>query len=469
MDTGSLGLALGAGMLAAVNPCGFALLPAYLSLFVLERGEPPAAVALRRALRATLALTAGFAAVFLAFGLVVAPVAASVQAYLPGFTVALGLVVAAAGLWVALGRNLPAVVMPQGRSRGPLAGGWLSMAGFGASYAVASLGCTIAPFLAVVVTAFRSDSLLAGMGVFLAYAIGMGLVVAVAALATALARGGITASVRRLQHVLPRLGGVVLLLAGAYVAWYGAWELRVLHGHAGADPVVAAASTVQRWLARRIDRVGVVRFTVALGVLLLAGALWTRRLQASRTSAERGDGPFRGVGWTVATLMLWAWLAIANPTTTYHLAPLVATLAWPMVARHGSSGRGPRDGFLPAAGAALGALAVLGLLAGLDDLRGPALLGSSAAVEALVTIVAGALVTLGLASRRRAHRIVRLPRSAKTRHRSPNSSPGSVAVSAPSRGQRRGRGRDATPGRASPSPPRNAPSGGPTGRPTGTG
>ena len=34
MLTGSAALALGAGMLAALNPCGFALLPAYLTLLV---------------------------------------------------------------------------------------------------------------------------------------------------------------------------------------------------------------------------------------------------------------------------------------------------------------------------------------------------------------------------------------------------------------------------------------------------
>jgi cytochrome c biogenesis protein CcdA len=34
--TGALpvGLAFGAGMIAAVNPCGFAMLPAYLSLYL---------------------------------------------------------------------------------------------------------------------------------------------------------------------------------------------------------------------------------------------------------------------------------------------------------------------------------------------------------------------------------------------------------------------------------------------------
>jgi cytochrome c-type biogenesis protein len=36
---GTAALALGAGMLAALNPCGFALLPAYLTLLV--TGDQP--------------------------------------------------------------------------------------------------------------------------------------------------------------------------------------------------------------------------------------------------------------------------------------------------------------------------------------------------------------------------------------------------------------------------------------------
>ena len=48
------------------------------------------------------------------------------------------------------------------------------MTGFGASYAIASLGCTIAPFLAVVVTSFRSGSTAQGLVLFLVYAGGMG-------------------------------------------------------------------------------------------------------------------------------------------------------------------------------------------------------------------------------------------------------------------------------------------------------
>jgi cytochrome c-type biogenesis protein len=40
-------LALSAGMLGAVNPCGFALLPAYLSVLLADSGPRPVGRALR--------------------------------------------------------------------------------------------------------------------------------------------------------------------------------------------------------------------------------------------------------------------------------------------------------------------------------------------------------------------------------------------------------------------------------------
>jgi cytochrome c-type biogenesis protein len=278
----ALPLALGAGMLAAVNPCGFALLPAYLGIFVLD-DRPGRATALGRALRATAAMTLGFAAVFALFGLAIMPVASSVLGYLPWFTVVLGIALALAGAWVALGRSLPRLPVPRvrrmrqlRRSTRPVTDSFASMAGFGASYAVASLGCTIAPFLAVIVTAFQAGSALEGGVLFLAYAAGMGLVVGAAAVAVALARTGLIDRVRRTGSVLPRVAGVVLLVAGLYVAWYGAWELRVLHAGAGSDPMVDAAAGIQQWLATTVSRLGWPVFTAAIAVLVSLGLLRRR-------------------------------------------------------------------------------------------------------------------------------------------------------------------------------------------------
>src|SRR5439155_6294623 len=68
------GYAVGAGMAAAVNPCGFALLPAYLGLYL--GTESATAPRLARAVAVGAAMTAGCVALFGLFGLVVAAVAA---------------------------------------------------------------------------------------------------------------------------------------------------------------------------------------------------------------------------------------------------------------------------------------------------------------------------------------------------------------------------------------------------------
>ena len=237
MPDGLLALALGAGMLAAVNPCGFALLPAYLSLLVVSDSDPGRTRAVGRALTLTAAMTVGFVAVFGVFGLVISPVASSVQQYLPWVTIVIGVLVVVGGLWLLAGRSLPGLGW---RPRRPeLRRSVPAMVGFGASYAVASLTCTIAPFLAIVVTSFRTGSTWNGLQLFTLYALGMGLAVGTAAVAVALANAALVGRMRRLGKWVPKLAGGLLLVTGAYVAYYGWWETRVLAGGDVDDPIVS--------------------------------------------------------------------------------------------------------------------------------------------------------------------------------------------------------------------------------------
>lgn len=244
----TLSLALAAGMLAAVNPCGFALLPAYLSVLVLGDDSPSTGRAVGRALALTGWMTVGFVAVFGIFGLAISPVASQLQQYLPWFTVVFGVAVAMAGLWLLAGRELPRLRLGPGSGKAVTRSA-PAMIGFGASYATASLTCSIAPFLALVVTSFRAGSTAEGVALYVAYAVGMGLLVGVAAVAVALARRGLVTGLRRSGRWVPRVAGLLLLAVGAYVAWYGAWELRVLGGDDPADPVIEAAARIQRTLA----------------------------------------------------------------------------------------------------------------------------------------------------------------------------------------------------------------------------
>ncbi|MEV1060280.1 cytochrome c biogenesis protein CcdA [Micromonospora chalcea] len=284
--TGALLLALTAGMLGAVNPCGFAMLPAYLSLLV--AGPDGGRGAVGRALTATAALTLGYVLVFGAFGLAVAPAADWLRPRLPWLTVTLGVLLALAGCWLLAGKRLPAPGPLRVAPR--LTRTWPSMVLFGAAYALTSLSCAIAPFLAIVVTSMRAGSPLRGLALFGAYALGMALVVGVAALAVALLRGRVVARLRGAGAWAPRLSGLVLVVAGGYVAWYGWYEVRLAQGRYDAftDPVIRAAAQLQQTLVRAVDTLG----PAVLAALLLAAVLLTRRRPLSRDLAvgARAEG-----------------------------------------------------------------------------------------------------------------------------------------------------------------------------------
>src|ERR1700742_2960384 len=79
---GLVGLAFAAGLVAALNPCGFAMLPAYLPLVVRASSDVGAAVAVSRAVAATAAMTLGFLSVFGTFGFLTVSLASTVQQYM---------------------------------------------------------------------------------------------------------------------------------------------------------------------------------------------------------------------------------------------------------------------------------------------------------------------------------------------------------------------------------------------------
>ncbi|HEY5847392.1 MAG TPA: cytochrome c biogenesis protein CcdA [Microlunatus sp.] len=275
-------LALTAGMLAAVNPCGFALLPAYLSLLVLGGNQPGRGTAVRRALVSTGCLTLGFVVVFGIFGLVISPIASGAQRYLPWVTLVLGLLLILAGGWLLAGRSLPVLGWsPQGTGLNRRFG---SMVAFGATYALASLTCTIAPFLAVVVTSFRSGSALAGAALFVAYGLGMGLLVGAASLAVALAQDSLITRLRQFGGLAARVAGLLLVIVGAYVAYYGWWELRVFAGGAGEDPVIKTAAGLQGRLAAAVAALGVPGLSAVVLIMLVLAALVAARLRSRHRS-----------------------------------------------------------------------------------------------------------------------------------------------------------------------------------------
>ncbi|GGO60811.1 cytochrome c biogenesis CcdA family protein [Nonomuraea cavernae] len=268
-----LALALTAGTVAAFNPCGFAMLPAYLTLLINdEQAARPGPVV--RALILSAAMTAGFVTVFGLFGLAVTALAVSVGGYLPWATMAIGAVLVGLGLWSLSGREL-LLRLPGPNTGRPTSSPW-SLYGYGLSYAVASLSCTVGPFLAVTSASLAGGGLLGGVVAFSTYALGMGLVIAVLSLAVALARAAVVTRLRRVLPYVSRAGGVLLTLAGLYVLYYGWYELRVVAGGDADDPVVTAVTTVQGVVAGWLGGVGAGWIAIVAVVLILGGLVLRR-------------------------------------------------------------------------------------------------------------------------------------------------------------------------------------------------
>lgn len=288
-----VGFALAAGTVAAFNPCGFAMLPAYLSFFVGgaatdQRHRNPVA----RALLVTAAMTVGFVAVFGLAGLAIEGASVAVGGWIPWITLAIGVVMVPLGIAMIAGRSVK-VNLPR-LQRGGKDGGLTSMALFGASYATVSLSCTLPVFLAAVSGSFRAGDILGGMATYLAYALGMGLVVGVLTVALALAQDRV---VRRLRAVLPhlnRIAGGLLVMAGAYVTWYGYYEIRILRGDRIASGPVTRVTDWSAQLSHRLDTIGTGTIAAALAILVGMGLLARRRHQSRPDALTAAAGTDHG-------------------------------------------------------------------------------------------------------------------------------------------------------------------------------
>lgn len=273
-------LAFSAGLLATVNPCGFALLPSFVGYYLGARKPGASAgAALLDGLAAGLLLTAGFLAVFGSVGVVVALGARAVVEVVPWAAIGIGLVLAGVGVWLLAGRRLP-VSLPGARPS-PVARE-RSLVAFGVAYGVGSLSCTLPIFLVVVGSAVSARSPLDTVGVVFAYALGMATILMLLALATAGFREVLVGVIRDVLPHVTRISGALLVLGGGYVVYY--WT-SLLSGR-GESGAVAFVQDAQRWAQDTILRLGELVW-LAVGVALLAGALVALLLRSSRGEGAR--------------------------------------------------------------------------------------------------------------------------------------------------------------------------------------
>lgn len=220
---GTLTFALVAGVFATFNPCGFAMLPAYLSLVILDSSDAASkSQQLLKALKFASLMGAGILSVFSLFALILFPISTSIQNYLPYITILIGSALVILGT-LTLKRGiilLPKVWNPNVSPTGNGKSYYL----YGTTFALGSISCTIGPFLAVTSRSLDT-SLLSSLLNYLFYGLGFTMTIALLALATVFSRDLLIRKIRNLTHLIEIASAIILLFVGIYLIYFGGMEL----------------------------------------------------------------------------------------------------------------------------------------------------------------------------------------------------------------------------------------------------
>jgi cytochrome c biogenesis protein CcdA len=225
-----LGYAFVAGMVAAVNPCGFALLPAWLSAYVSDRVAAGGGHRVRQSLSVALSLTGGVILLFLVVGAGVAGVSGSFILAFPWIGLGLGVLLTAAGGIAVAGRTISLSFLDDWAARlgrGARTSSHRSYATFGVVFGLASLSCTLPAFLAVIATSLLSGGYLPALIQFVMFGAGMAAVLAGMTVAVGMLTRRPHRALRRFSPYAMRLSGFLLLLGGGYLVyyWLSIWPL----------------------------------------------------------------------------------------------------------------------------------------------------------------------------------------------------------------------------------------------------
>lgn len=218
------GYAFAAGMVTTLSPCGIAMLPAYISLYLGAEENPQTISPWRIGVRAgwlSLMVTTGFVTLFATIGTIISLGGEFVIKIVPWVTVLIGVSLFLLGVRLLTGGALYFAILSRLASR-------LTMSNrkgagffvFGTAYGITALSCALPVFLVVVGSTLALKGFTDSLLQFLSYALGMGFIISIVTFGTAFFKEGIRRWLHRLAPVVVRFNGLLLILAGAYILYY---------------------------------------------------------------------------------------------------------------------------------------------------------------------------------------------------------------------------------------------------------
>lgn len=269
---GSFTYSLLLGVLAAVNPCGFVLLPAYLVSYLSVADDADATTRVRRSLSVGSSVSAGFLVVFLLVGTISRLFTNWIELNAKYAALVVGLVLIVVGVRMLSGWR-PRLWIPvfNGDTRRSRIGGMFM---FGMVYAVASIGCTIGLLTTAILGSFSRHGVLSGVFSVVMYGAGMAVFVMALTTSLAFANTALVRAGRGVMSVVSHVSSGLILITGVYLTWY--WYVAITE-RTDQGGVLQTFGNWQTTIVNNLSDIGAVPITVTSGLVIVAAALITRR------------------------------------------------------------------------------------------------------------------------------------------------------------------------------------------------
>ncbi len=260
------------GVMAAVNPCGFVLLPTYLLYYLgteLNRGDESRSTTLRRGLSVGTAVSSGFVGLFIVVGVISRAFTTVIRDNAKYAALVIGVALVVMGIAMLRGWK-PPIAQPDVSIQRKRT--FWNMFLFGIVYAVASIGCTIGLLTSVILGSIGRDGFVAGVISIALYGLGMGLLVVSLTVALAFARVGLVSTVKKGFRWFDKVTAVFVILTGAYLSWY--WFAAITERKS--DAVMSRVEKWQTQVAEFLQDIGAVPLAIVFVLVVVAAFVFIR-------------------------------------------------------------------------------------------------------------------------------------------------------------------------------------------------
>ena len=214
------------GMLATVNPCGFVMLPVYISMFLSSKdrkgNQSNFVIKFLNVFQISISLGLGFLIIFGSVGLAITGGLLFIQPILSWLSILIGFFLVGLGIYTFSGKSLY-LSFPQKLSYKiniSQDSKFKKFFLYGLSYGVASISCTLPLFIALISNAINSGGLTNGIKQFISYSLGLTSVILIINLLASFIKNFSLLKKTYLTRFYQYPAGILIALVGMYLIIY---------------------------------------------------------------------------------------------------------------------------------------------------------------------------------------------------------------------------------------------------------